>query len=427
LNGAGAVTYTWSSPVTNNVPFAPSASSVYTVTGTNSNSCQNSTTIAIVVNSLPTITANASNSAICTGNSVTINALGANTYTISSNSGGSFTTSIAFSPTATSNYSVIGTSTDGCVSSNTSTLSITVNSLPTLSISATKSVLCLGDSTSFTASGALTYTWSGLITNGINFKPVTTGIYTVNATDINGCNNTAVRGLTVNSLPTLTVVSELPESCSGQTTTLTVSGASTYSWSNAINSLSVAVAPTVTSTYSVLGIDLNGCKSNINYTQLVAPCLASLNAITTSSNISCFGRSDGMITIKPIISYSLNTVQYLWSPSNLCPDNNCNTLTNLSAGNYTVKVVYTYTVENNFVKRDTISVKPITIEQGEACDVIVYNSFTPNNDGVNDIWEISNIDLYPKNKVTIFNRWGIELASISGYDNETKYWPDKNS
>ena len=90
-------------------------------------------------------------------------------------------------------------------------------------------------------------------------------------------------------------------------------------------------------------------------------------------------------------------------------------------------MIYTYTVENNFVKRDTISVKTITIAQGEACDLVVFNSITPNNDGVNDLWQISNIDLYPKNTVNIFNRWGTEIASINGYDNEKKCWPDKNS
>ena len=53
--------------------------------------------------------------------------------------------------------------------------------------------------------------------------------------------------------------------------------------------------------------------------------------------------------------------------------------------------------------------------------------FTPNNDGVNDIWTIEDIELFPKNKVSIFNRWGVPVSVINGYNNYDNAWPDKST
>ena len=45
-----------------------------------------------------------------------------------------------------------------------------------------------------------------------------------------------------------------------------------------------------------------------------------------------------------------------------------------------------------------------------ACDIDLPTAFTPNNDGMNDAWEIPNLDIiYPNNKVYIYNRWGALL------------------
>jgi gliding motility-associated-like protein len=46
----------------------------------------------------------------------------------------------------------------------------------------------------------------------------------------------------------------------------------------------------------------------------------------------------------------------------------------------------------------------ITIQD---CEIIVPTAFTPDNDGINDVWEIVDLDeVYPNNVVTVFNRWG---------------------
>jgi gliding motility-associated-like protein len=37
--------------------------------------------------------------------------------------------------------------------------------------------------------------------------------------------------------------------------------------------------------------------------------------------------------------------------------------------------------------------------------------------------QIENIELYPKNKISIYNRWGTKVYEVQGYDNKNKNWP----
>ncbi len=49
----------------------------------------------------------------------------------------------------------------------------------------------------------------------------------------------------------------------------------------------------------------------------------------------------------------------------------------------------------------------------------VFNSFSPNGDGINDFWTVTDgIELYPDNEVQVFNRWGEEVFKTQGYDND---------
>lgn len=52
----------------------------------------------------------------------------------------------------------------------------------------------------------------------------------------------------------------------------------------------------------------------------------------------------------------------------------------------------------------------------EACETIVPNVFTPNNDGENDRFVIDGIEGYPGSSLRVFNRWGSEVFFDSNYD-----------
>jgi len=52
-------------------------------------------------------------------------------------------------------------------------------------------------------------------------------------------------------------------------------------------------------------------------------------------------------------------------------------------------------------------------------DLIVFNGITAQNkDGVNDFLGIQNIRQFPKNTLKIFNRWGVKVFDVDGYDAE---------
>lgn len=119
LSASGATSYTFN-PGNILSPLAivtPTSSTTYTVTGAIGN-CNNTKTITIIVNPLPTLTATTNSTSICPGNSAILSANGASTYSWSN---GSTTQSISISPTLTTNYTVTGTGINGCVNSTTIT------------------------------------------------------------------------------------------------------------------------------------------------------------------------------------------------------------------------------------------------------------------------------------------------------------------
>ncbi|MEO8773824.1 MAG: T9SS type A sorting domain-containing protein, partial [Gelidibacter sp.] len=121
--------------------------------------------------------------------------------------------------------------------------------------------ICEGSSTILTATGGSTYLWStGAKTASITVSPNQTTTYTVTAYDSTGKNpdkdDVVVK---VNPLPKVSAGSNVSIN-SGETTTLTATGASIYKWSTGDTGATIKVRPTSTMTYTVTGIE-NGCEA----------------------------------------------------------------------------------------------------------------------------------------------------------------------
>jgi len=56
-------------------------------------------------------------------------------------------------------------------------------------------------------------------------------------------------------------------------------------------------------------------------------------------------------------------------------------------------------------------------------DLVFYNTFTPNGDGINDTWYIGNIFHYPNNDLSIYNRYGKIVYFSHQYQNQ---WDGKS-
>ena len=54
--------------------------------------------------------------------------------------------------------------------------------------------------------------------------------------------------------------------------------------------------------------------------------------------------------------------------------------------------------------------------------LIVWQAVSPNGDNMNDVWVIEGIDLFPDNKVQVFDRYSNLIYEIEGYNNQDKVW-----
>ena len=225
------------------------------------NSCGTSVdTKTFEIFGLPNVSAG-TDAAVCIGESVTLNGIGASTYIWDNN----VTNAASFSPTSTLTYRVIGVDINGCT--NTDSLQVTVNDLPNVDAGNDTSI-CDGESLALTASGALTYNWDNNITNATAFTPISTTLYTVTGTDNNGCNNTDQVTITINNNPLVSLSSFTPI-CNANSSTVPLTGG--FPTGGNYNGLGVSnnnFSPSVSGagfhniTYSFS--DSNGCSSSDN-------------------------------------------------------------------------------------------------------------------------------------------------------------------
>jgi hypothetical protein len=313
---------------------------------------------------LPSPTINISgNTTICIGNTATLIANGATTYTWSNSSSNSL---IAVNPNTTTTYSVTGSNLNGC--SNTQTMSLAVNQNPTITATTSFSVICNGNSSTLTANGANTYSWStGANSPSIIVSPNVTSTFTVNGTNINGCSNSETISINVNPSPTISIAASQTAICSGNSATLTVNGANTYTWSNSSTNSLIAVNPNTTTTYSVTG-QTGNCLNSIVQTINVNP-LPTITIISSSS-IICVGQT-ATLTASGALTYS-------WTNG---PVNSSYTINPLANSNYTV----TATDNNSCINTN------VFIQLVSPCTALNENSFStdfnlypnPTSDDVN--------------------------------------------
>jgi hypothetical protein len=196
LGSGTAATYSWNTgQTTTSLSVSPAITTVFTLTGSSAIGCQNSSTIAIVVDGFtPSIT---SPTAICEGQSIQLQTTGASTLIWST---GSIFSSISVTPNVTSTYSVTGKGSNNCQGSNQTT--ITVNSTPTVQAAITRSVICLKESAVVSASGAVSYSWNtGAATPSLVLTPTTTlpQTFTVVGQNAQGCSASAQISLKANT------------------------------------------------------------------------------------------------------------------------------------------------------------------------------------------------------------------------------------
>ncbi|HMX37681.1 MAG TPA: gliding motility-associated C-terminal domain-containing protein, partial [Ferruginibacter sp.] len=114
----------------------------------------------------------------------------------------------------------------------------------------------------------------------------------------------------------------------------------------------------------------------------------------------------GQITLQPVVTG--NDLQYVWTPNQYLIDNK---VANVKVNKPLTDMTYTLTVtaRGGCAASDKMFVKLLKFPK-------IPNTFTPNNDGINDVWSIDYLNTYPDNRVQVFNRAGQLVFESRGYN-----------
>ncbi len=426
LQASGGDIYSWTPAATlsddsiANPVATPTSTTTYSVHVVTNAGCEGDGDVVVTVNPLPTAFAGV-DAEFCAGESVQLNATGGTTYSWSPSTGLSaddIANPVA-SPTQTTTYTLTVGDQNQC--SDTDDLTITVNPLP-VADAGSDVPLCLGDTAQLNATGGTTYEWSpgtGLsntnIANPLAFpiQPIT---YTVTVTDANGCQDTDVLDISIFSI----TASPNQAICNGDSLQLSVSGGTNFVWTP-VDGLSdptignPLASPEVTTTYTVVASDANGCEAAA---QLTVEVLAAPTAGFTAHYIpSCEG------IVGQFTNNSDGADHFLWIFANGDTSNAENPDHNFNVGPGTVVTLVVYNgegcVDTAFVDFSGTNYSNIEF------DLLVPNIITTNADGLNDCFQPGFEGEFNECfTLQIFNRWGAlifeSIAQGDCWDGRTK-------
>jgi len=336
--GISPYTYSWSPSGQTSQTATGLSAGTYTVTVTDATGCKITAQTVAITGSSGTLTLNTSqNNVSCNGglngNASVTSTTGTSPYTYSWNPSGQNTqTSTGLSA---GNYTVTVIDISGC--SSTVSVAITQPSLLTSNSSSTLATCGSSNgSASVTGSGGTinyTYSWSnGQLTQTATGLAANT--YTATITDSKGCTKTMAVIVTNAGSPSISITSSTNVNCfGGNNGTATASasggtGALTYSWAPSGGNGTIGTGLTA-GTYTVTVTDVNGCS--VNTTVVITQPTQLTAAVSTSTNINCFGGNNGSATVTAAGGTTGYT--YLWNNGQV----NANA-TGLTAGSYTATV-----------------------------------------------------------------------------------------
>lgn len=286
---AGTIdSYTWTGgPANTNLLVTPSVSTVYSVTAVNNFSCTATQTVGVTLSAL-SLSLSPATPSVCQGNSVVITAQGATSYTAA----GQFLPSNTFtvSPQVNTTYTVFGYKAPGCPATSTVQVAVLQNPI----ISFTPQTVNCGVTTTLSVMSDAPFVWaSGPANAGLVVTTPTAGAaYSVTATNSVNCSTGTlvplmVTPVTVTASPSNTAI------CIGNNLTLTAGGALNYTWTAlgyAVFGASATPAPSVTTTYSVIGMGLAPGCTDTETVQVTVNALPDVQ-INASAAALCVGQT----------------------------------------------------------------------------------------------------------------------------------------
>ena len=331
--GSGAYNYLWNNSATTSSITV--GTGTYSVVVTDGNGCTAIDSVSVM----------ASNSTLLVNIPTPANICNGTTTTITANATGGFGGyTYMWNTSAVSSSIIVGagiycvtvTDAGGCQAN--ACVTVTQNTPVTASIG-TPPIVCVGDSTTITATGSggqspYSFLWNTSETTASISKPA--GTYTVTVWDVTGSTCSATTTVTITEEPPINIsITASHVSCyggnNGQASAFVSGGMPgyTYSWSPFGGSTSVA-SNLIPGTYTLVVTDAIGCQST-STTTITQP-LSPVEVTISSNNVTCYGLIDGNATGNATGGYP--PYSYYWSPLGVSTPST----SGLSPGTYSITV-----------------------------------------------------------------------------------------
>jgi len=300
-------------------------------------------------------------------------------------------------------YVVTGSSGAGC--SATDTVRVSVFTAAVISVSPADTAVCIGAAVPLTATGGITYTW--FPGRGFTDSTIASPVYTVSrgtglmviARDMNGCNDTGYTNISI--MPGASIYANPEDTivCISTVVQLHVTGAAHYQWypSTGLDNDTSAdphASAIDNMQYIVEGWDSAGCAAFDTVTVQAFPAIR-VHAAADKNYISPCSEEAAQVTATGAKNYS-------WEPRIYC--DNPNASVTYVHPPHTLVFTVTGTDDNGCISQDTITI----YTKGNSL-VQIPNSFTPNDDGLNDnIKPLITCD-FILDEFCIYDRWGEQI------------------
>jgi len=303
------------------------------------------------------------------------------------------------------------TDADGCVDS---VIHYTTLSTSPVVNAGNDTLVCAGSNIVLNSIGATDYSWRNNpdlscinCANPIASPSGDSVVYYVTGTS-NGCAVTDSIKIKIQNKQLVTLPQDAYAICQGNTITLNASGADNYQWSpsTALSSDTInnpVASPVTTTVYTVTGKDSNNCftdAASVTVTVNIKPVVNIPDSIVQQLIGSSY-------TITSTVSPDATSLD--WSPKTGLSCYTCLQPVAIIDGTTT----YTLTATNQFGCSSTDSITIVSVCKGQS--FYMPNTFSPNNDGMNDYFYPRSGSAYTVSSLVIFNRWGQKLFEKTNF------------
>jgi len=339
-------------------------------------------------------------------------------------------------------------------------VALVVDSAPVISMEPINQIGCEGDSVSFSVASSgtsLTYQWRKGFVNLVNggaISGATSSVLTIDPTsitDVAANYNVYVTGfcapadtsvlvsLTLGTAPIITSEPVDQTVCAGDPASFTVVATGsllTYQWrkgtTNLVNGGTISGATTATLSINPTSVSDAATNYNVVVSGACPSSATSIDVALIQNNaIISVEATNQTACLGDTATFSVTAtgsgLTYQWKNGTIDLVNGTTISGATSATLMINPVAYSDTTNMYYVivtgvcapadSSAMVSLSVIDCDTLPMVDFFIPEGFSPNGDGINDLFVITGIEYYPENSIVIFNRWGNKIFEASPYQN----------